>query len=131
MALIKCEECNNEVSDKAATCPKCGAPILNITNNVTDDGRIRVVTTEEADAEQDAEVSLVLWGVVILVGIVAWVGSQLFGVWGALIGGILSFSACLIKKSIRSRFLEGIIFKIIPLIIVIVLIVWAFSSVFK
>lgn len=27
MALIKCGECGNEVSDKAAACPKCGAPI--------------------------------------------------------------------------------------------------------
>lgn len=27
MALIKCEECGNEASDKAASCPKCGAPI--------------------------------------------------------------------------------------------------------
>ena len=27
MALIKCEECGNEVSDKAAACPKCGAPV--------------------------------------------------------------------------------------------------------
>jgi zinc ribbon protein len=27
MALISCPECGNEVSDKAPTCPKCGAPI--------------------------------------------------------------------------------------------------------
>ena len=27
MALIKCAECNNEVSEKASSCPKCGAPI--------------------------------------------------------------------------------------------------------
>ena len=27
MALIKCPECNNDVSDKAASCPKCGAPV--------------------------------------------------------------------------------------------------------
>jgi uncharacterized membrane protein YvbJ len=27
MALIKCTECGNEVSDKATSCPKCGAPI--------------------------------------------------------------------------------------------------------
>jgi ribosomal protein L7/L12 len=27
MALIKCPECSNEVSDKAAACPKCGYPI--------------------------------------------------------------------------------------------------------
>lgn len=27
MALIKCPECNSEVSDKAKSCPKCGCPI--------------------------------------------------------------------------------------------------------
>ena len=25
--LIKCPECKNEVSDKAASCPKCGIPL--------------------------------------------------------------------------------------------------------
>ncbi|WP_275098315.1 zinc-ribbon domain-containing protein [Sedimenticola hydrogenitrophicus] len=27
MALVNCEECNKEVSDKAASCPNCGAPL--------------------------------------------------------------------------------------------------------
>ena len=27
MPLINCSDCGNEVSDKAPTCPKCGAPI--------------------------------------------------------------------------------------------------------
>lgn len=27
MALVVCEECSNSVSDKAAACPKCGAPL--------------------------------------------------------------------------------------------------------
>jgi cytochrome c biogenesis protein CcdA len=27
MALIKCAECGNEVSDKARACPRCGAPV--------------------------------------------------------------------------------------------------------
>jgi DNA-directed RNA polymerase subunit RPC12/RpoP len=27
MALIKCEECGHEISDKAQVCPNCGAPI--------------------------------------------------------------------------------------------------------
>ena len=27
MALIQCSECHSEVSDKAASCPKCGAPV--------------------------------------------------------------------------------------------------------
>lgn len=30
MALIKCSECGNEVSDKAASCPKCGCPIIQV-----------------------------------------------------------------------------------------------------
>ena len=29
MALIKCNECGREVSDKAQSCPSCGAPIEN------------------------------------------------------------------------------------------------------
>src|SRR5438105_15949456 len=27
MALLKCAACNNEVSDKAVTCPRCGASV--------------------------------------------------------------------------------------------------------
>ena len=27
MALITCKECNNQVSDQAISCPRCGAPI--------------------------------------------------------------------------------------------------------
>jgi ribosomal protein L7/L12 len=27
MALIKCPECSNEISDKAIACPKCGYPL--------------------------------------------------------------------------------------------------------
>lgn len=27
MALIKCKECNEQISDKASSCPKCGAPV--------------------------------------------------------------------------------------------------------
>lgn len=30
MALIQCEECGREISDKAKTCPKCGNPIKDI-----------------------------------------------------------------------------------------------------
>ncbi len=33
MALIKCEECGKEVSDKATSCPNCGCPIAKIKPN--------------------------------------------------------------------------------------------------
>jgi large-conductance mechanosensitive channel len=28
MALIKCHECGNSVSDRAVACPNCGAPVI-------------------------------------------------------------------------------------------------------
>ena len=34
MALIKCEDCGKEVSDKAASCPNCGAPIASKKDDV-------------------------------------------------------------------------------------------------
>lgn len=30
MALMKCPECNKQISDKAKSCPECGYPINNI-----------------------------------------------------------------------------------------------------
>jgi Domain of unknown function (DUF4352) len=35
MALIKCKECGQEVSKKAGSCPKCGAPIKKKTSLIT------------------------------------------------------------------------------------------------
>ena len=35
MALIKCPECGNVVSDKALSCPKCGFPVANFQNKST------------------------------------------------------------------------------------------------
>lgn len=33
MAIIKCSECNNSVSDKASVCPKCGFPLAKSLEN--------------------------------------------------------------------------------------------------
>lgn len=35
MALIKCEECGKEISDRANACPHCGCPITHISEPVT------------------------------------------------------------------------------------------------
>ena len=35
MALVKCKECGQEVSQKASSCPKCGAPIKKKTSFFT------------------------------------------------------------------------------------------------
>lgn len=31
MALVKCQECNKEISDQASNCPHCGCPIVSYT----------------------------------------------------------------------------------------------------
>ena len=33
MALMKCPECEKEISDKAASCPHCGYQVINISDN--------------------------------------------------------------------------------------------------
>lgn len=45
MALIKCSECGHDVSDKAAACPSCGAPIS---------AQLRDHTLSQADVQQAA-----------------------------------------------------------------------------
>lgn len=32
MALIRCDECGKEISDKAAACPGCGYPIIDLSS---------------------------------------------------------------------------------------------------
>ena len=32
MALIECTECGKQISDQAATCPGCGAPVRSLAN---------------------------------------------------------------------------------------------------
>ena len=33
MALIKCTECGNEISEKAEQCPHCGCPLIPLTKD--------------------------------------------------------------------------------------------------
>ncbi len=40
MAIIKCPECNSEISDKSLTCIKCGCPINGGTN--TDNKNLKI-----------------------------------------------------------------------------------------
>lgn len=52
MALIRCLECNREVSDKAAACPGCAIPMTRLSDQ-------KSTTTEEAD---DSQVWIVFLG---------------------------------------------------------------------
>ncbi len=53
MSLIKCEECGNEISDMATSCPHCGCPI---------------------EEEQEEEKNGILYNVIsITLGIFSWI----------------------------------------------------------
>jgi len=45
MALISCPECEKEISDKAASCPSCGAPISNNSEAALGNQHIAVTRT--------------------------------------------------------------------------------------
>jgi hypothetical protein len=51
MALIKCSECNKEISDKAPACPKCGAPVEKTEYTKVEEK----VTTETIKTQQNFE----------------------------------------------------------------------------
>lgn len=71
MALIKCGECNHDVSDKAAACPKCGAPILGASESVAAGSNIQTiqVTSKKFKMQQILAVLLVIFGFLINAGI--------------------------------------------------------------
>ncbi len=50
MGLIKCTECNNEVSSKASSCPKCGSPIATdnaSSSEVTGEAQVTIQETSK------------------------------------------------------------------------------------
>ena len=49
MALIKCNECSQEISDKASSCPNCGAPDIADRFEIIDKEQIQ----EKIDSEQN------------------------------------------------------------------------------
>lgn len=66
MALIKCTECDREVSDKASSCPGCGSPIA-ATPETTKP--VRVKTSEDNFMTRSrgcADVLLILFVILIL-----------------------------------------------------------------
>lgn len=67
MALIKCEECGQMVSDKAEMCPNCGCPIENKSKQVENS---RIVPFSKGNNRMWVIITAVL--VVIIAGAVCW-----------------------------------------------------------
>ena len=69
MALINCPDCNKEISDKAPTCPGCGAPIVKDTES-KGSGVDHLVTVQETSkalkAQQAIGVAVLALGMVVM-----------------------------------------------------------------
>ena len=70
MALIKCEECGKEISDKAASCPNCGAPVAS-TNNITIPKQFRDKPPKEKKKTNWLKILLIVIVVYIVLGCVS------------------------------------------------------------
>ncbi|MCK4705825.1 MAG: zinc-ribbon domain-containing protein [Gammaproteobacteria bacterium] len=64
MSLIRCSECNSDVSDKASTCPKCGAPISNDNESVGSGVHLKTVqeTSKKFKLQTLLSVSFIIVG---------------------------------------------------------------------
>jgi uncharacterized membrane protein YvbJ len=66
MALIKCKECGNEISEWAETCPKCGAPIALLRASRAAGVQLRTIqeTSKKFKLQILISVSLILIGLI-------------------------------------------------------------------
>lgn len=79
MALIKCKECGNEISDMATTCPKCGCPVVSEENNIVEDNIVNEVLEENAPKGAKKKTIITICGglaaVIVIICIVIFVFS--------------------------------------------------------
>ena len=57
MALIICPDCKKEISDRAKTCIFCGCPIEQLKNEVIEDAKVEVPSTETFIGESETDFS--------------------------------------------------------------------------
>ena len=88
MALIECDECGNQVSDRAETCPHCGAPVSG-NSNIVQGRRVRTIekTSKRYKAWQAGSLVGVLAGLIGMATTSSGLGQSL-SQWAALLGGI-------------------------------------------
>lgn len=71
MALIQCAECGNSVSDKAASCPSCGAP----TPMAMSAGTTRGVVTTQQTSKQ-FKVAQLIGVLMVVAGVISCSANQ-------------------------------------------------------
>ena len=86
MALIKCPECNKEVSDRAVTCPHCGYQLRNVQN--------RAYRLVEKEHDRKCK-ELIAGGIILLIAAIVFLfflGHPVVKYSGELLGTIIGSS---------------------------------------
>jgi uncharacterized membrane protein YvbJ len=80
MALIKCEECGNDVSSEAETCPHCGIKIKSDIHNGSDNNLedSKINQQVEEDKEFDDAVDMIVDGATVVFFTAPVIGFELF-----------------------------------------------------
>ncbi|MBQ9270191.1 MAG: zinc ribbon domain-containing protein [Oscillospiraceae bacterium] len=64
MALIRCPECNREISDQAAACPGCGYPLIRTSPDETEE---KLAAVKARDRLFLKRTGLILLGLIVLI----------------------------------------------------------------
>jgi DNA-directed RNA polymerase subunit RPC12/RpoP len=87
MALIKCSECRREVSDKAAACPQCGAPVVVPRATATPSpAPVQAVATPSPAKQRSRPLTLVLFAILAVVAYAVFKMSTGSSMRGAIAG---------------------------------------------
>ncbi|MDE7230175.1 MAG: zinc-ribbon domain-containing protein [Oscillospiraceae bacterium] len=76
MALIKCPNCGNQMSDKAAACPHCGAPVLSKSNIANYSAPITNTTAQKTSSNKTPVIIGVCIAAAAIIGVLVFI---LFG----------------------------------------------------
>lgn len=98
MALINCPDCGTQVSDRAAACVKCGAPIAALTGQSVQPTEAPHVQTIEQTGkvykgQQALGVVAIVVGIIMMMAGDSGSGANVFGAIVAGIGLIVYFAA--------------------------------------
>ena len=76
MALIKCPECGQEISDKAAICPRCAYPIkAALPNTISDDNTTPNKETVKNQKKKNTLIFCLIAVAAVIIGYFLYIGS--------------------------------------------------------
>lgn len=94
MALIKCPECNKEISDRASCCPNCGCPVASTPTSV----KVRALSDDKGVHKMrfkvnGREVGTIPIGSTIVINILQTTTIEVFHIRGLSMGKSTFFKA--------------------------------------